>query len=214
MKSGRGKRKWISFEAAKGQGFPFSGKPGKAGFSFGREDAVKTGRFLVFFIFAYMVLSLAGQLVGIENVELWVAGNVLGTLQLFGFTGTVSLEETAVISLANGPSIEISELCTGLTETFLIVGAIIASFGISLRRRVLGAVAAGIATIALNHARIVATALIIIGSGDLALIEFAHNILFRVFLFATVAGIYIAWFYWAASREAGAAIPEKKPSKH
>lgn len=172
------------------------------GLSFGRQDAVRTGRFLLYFIIAYMLLSLAVKAIfPVQAVELFVANNVLGFLQLLGQAGTVSMGETALIELQSGIAIEISELCTGIMETLIIVCAIIASVGIEWRKRLLGAAVAGVATIVLNQARIVVTALIILGSGDLALIEFTHNVLFRLFLFLSIAGLYIAWFYWAASSE-------------
>lgn len=174
----------------------------KLGLSFGKQDAVKTGRFLLWFILAYLLLSVVIKaLAPIEAIELWVADNVLGMLQLAGYSGSTSLAETALIELQSGITIEISELCTGLMETMIIACAIIASAGISWRKRLFGAVTAALATIALNYLRIIVTALVILGTGDLALIEFTHNILFRLFLFATIAGLYIAWFYWATSSE-------------
>jgi len=170
--------------------------------SFEKQDAVKTGRFVLYFILVYLVLSIAvTAVIPVQLQELFVANTVLGSLQLFGFSGQVSFEETALISLDVGTSIEISELCTGLMETLIIVGAIIASVGISWRKRFIGAAAAAIITMALNFARIIFTALVILTTADLALIEFTHDILFRIFLFVTIAGLYIGWFYWAVSKE-------------
>jgi exosortase/archaeosortase family protein len=178
-------------------------KPG-IGFSFTREDARKSGRFLLFFVVVYLALSVVARgLIGIEAIELSVANAVLGMLETFGQAGSVSFTEVALIQLESGVSIEISELCTGLMEFMIIVGAILASVGISLRRRLIGAAVAGVATVLLNFLRIVVTALVILGTGDLVLIEFTHNVLFRAFLFVSIAGIYIAWFYWAASKEMG-----------
>ncbi len=170
--------------------------------NFEKEDAVKTGRFLLYFVLIYLAFSFVLQsVIGLEAVELWVAGNVLGMLNAFGYAGTVSFEETALVSLEAGPVIQISELCTGMMELFIVVGAIIASIGISWRRRLVGAGIAGIATILFNHARIVFTSLLILGTEDMAVISFTHNVLFRLFLFVAVAGLYIAWFYRAASKE-------------
>lgn len=177
-------------------------KKKNAMFSFGREDAVRTGRFLAFFIVVYVVLSFSVKAIfPVETIELWVANNVLAFLQLLGHSGSVSLGETALIQLDAGPAIEISELCTGLAETLIVVCAIIASIGIGWRKRLFGAVSAGLAVIVLNYARIVFTVLLILGTNDLAIIDFTHNILFRAFLFLSIAGIYVAWFYWAASSE-------------
>jgi len=176
----------------------------KSFFSLGfeKDDAVKTGRFLLYFIVVYLLLSIAVKaLFPIPVIEAWVAGNVLAMLQAFGHEGVLSFGETALIELGSGTSIEISELCTGLMETLIIAGAIIASVGIGWKKRALGAAIAVALVVAFNHLRIVVTTLIILGSGDLALIEFAHNILFRIFLFIAIAGIYIAWFYWAAVSE-------------
>lgn len=172
------------------------------GLSFTREDARKTGRFLLFFLVAYLAMSfVARSLIGIGAIETWVANSVLGILKALGQAGSVSMGEVALIQLESGTAIEISELCTGLTEFLVIVGAIAASAGISVRRRLLGIAAGGIATVLLNLLRIVVTVLVILGAGDLGLIEFTHNVLFRVFLFVSIAGIYMAWFYWAASSE-------------
>jgi len=173
------------------------------GSGFKKEDSVKTGRFLMYFIVAYLALSVFVRGVfTVQGIELWVAGNVLGILGIFGQQGTLMLGESAFIELASGTSIEISELCTGLMETLIVVGAIIASVGIGWRKRLLGAIGAGALAIVFNHARIAATVLVILGTKDLELIEFAHNFLFRAVLFVVIAGLYIAWFYWAVSSEA------------
>ena len=170
--------------------------------NFEKSDAIKTGRFLLFFLFVYMVLSIGIKtLFPIQLIEAWIAGNVLGMLSLFGHTGSITVGETALIELALGPAIEISELCTGLMETLIIVGAIISSIGIGWNKRISGAIAAAIISILLNHARIVFTALLIFGTNDLELIEFTHNFLFKIFLFVSIAGMYIIWFYWAVASE-------------
>ena len=170
--------------------------------SFGKEDAIKTGRFVLYFILVYLLASMALELLlPTQALEAAVANNVLFLLGGAGHSGSVSSGETAVIALAGGTKIEISDLCTGRMETLIIFSAIIASAGIAWRKRLAGAAVAAVAAIAFNHLRIAGTALLILGSGDTAMIEFAHNILFRAFLFIVIAGFYIGWFYWAASGE-------------
>ena len=169
---------------------------------FSKDDAVKTGRFLAFFIIVYLALSVLIKLFfPVIIIEQWVAENVLGFLQFLGHSGYIALGETAVIHLEGGPAIEISELCTGLMETLIIVSAIIASAGIDWRKRLFGSVSAGLASIVLNFARIVFTILLILGTADIALITFAHNILFRAFLLVSIAGMYMLWFWWAVKDE-------------
>ncbi len=168
----------------------------KQGFS--RDDAVKTGRFLAFFIIVYLALSVSIKFFfPVIVIEQWVADNVLAFLQFLGHQGYVTMGQTAVIHIEGGPAIEISELCTGLMETLIVVSAIIASAGIDWRKRLFGSVSAGLATIVLNFARIVFTVLLILGTADIALITFAHNILFRAFLLISIAGMYMLWFWWA-----------------
>jgi len=172
-------------------------------FSFSKQDAVKSGRFVLYFILVYLAASLLfDALFPLKALELFIANNVLSFLQSAGYAGTVSIAGAAVISLQAGPSIEISELCTGRMELLIITSAIIASTGIGWRKRLFGVVAAGLATVAFNYVRIIVTIMLILGTGDLAVIDFAHNVLFRAFLFVTIAGLYVAWFYWAVSREA------------
>lgn len=179
---------------------PKTASTGKAGF--GKEDAVRTGRFVLYFILVYLVASLAlDAVLPTPALEAAVANNVLFLLSQGGYSGGVTGGETAVIALANGAKIEIGELCTGRMETLLIVSAIIASAGIAWRKRLLGAAVAAACAVVFNHMRIAGTALLILGSGDTAMVEFAHNVLFRAFLFVVVAGFYIGWFYWAAGSE-------------
>lgn len=170
--------------------------------NFEKSDASKTGRFLLFFVLVYLTASLLfDSFFPIMAHEAFIASNVLAALQATGSSGTVSAKETVLIELQNGKSIEISELCTGRTELLIIVSAIIASLGIDWRKRAIGAVAAGLITILFNFFRIFIAAVLILGASDIALIEFTHNILFRVFLFFTIAVLYIGWFYWAVSSE-------------
>ena len=178
--------------------------------SFAKEDAVKTGRFVLYFILFYLLLAVAVEAVlPMKTMEAGVAGNVLFFLQATGHSGQIAVEDTAIILLDAGPSIEISELCTGLMETLIIVAAILASMGLSWKRRIAGALVAGILTVVLNHARIVFTTMLILGTGDISLIEFTHNVLFRVFLFVTIALVYIAWFFWAVTNENSGFTKEK-----
>ncbi len=165
------------------------------------SDAAKTGRFLVFFIVIYLTLSLLVSLVPVTTIESWIANSELGILSVFGLEGNVSVQETAVITLQNGTGIQISELCTGLQELLILVSAIIASIGIAWKKRIIGAVAGAIIVMLFNFLRITATVMLIVSTKDLGTIEFAHNILFRIFLFATIAIAYIAWFQWAIKTE-------------
>lgn len=170
-------------------------------FSLERQDAVKSGKFFGALVLAFLILTVAVSFVPIVLVENLVAEIVLFFLRLFGLQGEILFQEPVIISLSQGTQIMISDVCTGLLEIIVIVAAIAASVGIDWRKRLLGVAAAIGIAFTFNIARIVSTVLIIVNSSSLELIEFAHNVLFRVFLFVVIAGIYFFWFNWATKQE-------------
>ena len=166
-----------------------------------KSDTIKTGRFLLFFVFLYLLFSsLFFVFVPLQKMEEFIAGATLSFLLLTGFQGKLVLQEPVLIQLENGVGIVISELCTGLMEMFIVASAILASIGIDWRKRIIGAIASVILLQAFNFVRIFATLLVILGNHSLQTIEFTHNILFRIFLFVVIAGSYIAWFYFSVKK--------------
>jgi len=172
-----------------------------SGFGIEKEDARKTGRFLGFFIIVFVALKLFVDFVLGSALENFVASVELGILGMLGISGSLILNGTAVIALENGLNIMISELCTGSLELLILVSAIIASIGIAWRSRIIGAVAGAVFIVLFNFLRITLTILIILSEPGIETIEFAHDILFRIFLFFAIAIAYIAWFYWAVKRQ-------------
>lgn len=160
-------------------------------------EARKTGRFVGLFVLVYLLISVGFYAVIPEpNLQQGIAG-----ITAVMFSGEISTEENPVVSLPSGVKIEISPLCTGMLELFIIVAAILASVGISLKKRAAGAAVSAVLVFALNIFRIAFTTLLILGAGSLEVVELAHDVLFRVFLFISIAAIYIAWFYWAVKSE-------------
>lgn len=100
-----------------------------------------------------------------------------------------------------GKTIIISSLCTGALEIIILVSAILASFGVTWRKKIAGVIAAVILGIIFNLLRIDATINIIL-SQNIQTVELAHDFLFRIILFAYIVAVYVIWFYWAA-RERG-----------
>jgi exosortase/archaeosortase family protein len=97
-------------------------------------------------------------------------------------------------------TIIISWLCTGITEIIILIGAILASFGVNWRKRVIGAIAAIPAGIIFNLLRIWITINIIL-SQSIQTVELAHDFLFKIMLFIYVVVFYVIWFYWAERKE-------------
>ena len=165
------------------------------------EEAKKAGRFVLTFAAAYItILFLSGILLPLQAIEALVANAVMLVLSLFGFSGKIVLQEPVLMQFSNGVVAQISELCTGKTETLIIMAAILASWGISWKKRLAGALAGVAVAFAFNIARIAITVAVISAGGDLQLVEFTHNILFRLTLFAVIAGFYAVWFLWATGQ--------------
>ncbi|MFH1234341.1 MAG: exosortase/archaeosortase family protein [Candidatus Diapherotrites archaeon] len=164
-----------------------------------KEEAKKSAYFLFLAFFSIFALFVLSSLVPLEWSESFVAGTVLYGLNAAGLHGYIAPVETGdavAIILENGPSIQISYLCTGLLETILLAGVILASAGIPIYKRIIGVAVGAIASAVLNFARIFATIYFIYNSG-IETVEFIHNFFFRAFLFISVFCFYALWFRWA-----------------
>lgn len=165
-----------------------------------KREAWLGAKFLAGTIAVFVLLhTLVSLLVPLELAELFFAQSAKIFVGFFGVQGTIQQGEPALIFL-QGAGIEtpisISYLCTGLLEMLILVAAVAASFGIETRKRAIGILGAVLATAAFNIFRITASILLIVFSG-LQAAEFGHEILFRGFLFVTIAGYYAVWFGWA-----------------
>ncbi len=157
-----------------------------------------TGKFLLgllaVFIFSNFLLSLF-PLVWFER---FYAAGSLFALGFFGMNGAIIAQEPVLVQLdAFALPLGFSYLCTGLLELTFVWGATLASFGVGLRKRLIGAAAGTIVLVLFNFARIILSVLIIAALG-LDAGNFAHDLLFRAFLFITIAGYYYFWLRWAA----------------
>ncbi|VVB76505.1 Uncharacterised protein [uncultured archaeon] len=112
----------------------------------------------------------------------------------------IDVESTCYSFLANDKQIIISWLCTGILEIIVLVSAMLASFGISLRKKLYGIVIAVIAGVIFNIIRLAVTANLIL-SQNVATVELAHDLMFRIILFFYILGVYVIWFYYSAKEE-------------
>ncbi|HLC92719.1 MAG TPA: exosortase/archaeosortase family protein [archaeon] len=171
-------------------------------------DALAAGKFMLGILALFLLFSFLVSLLPLESVEMVYAAGTLAALGIFGLDGEVVAQEPALLLLdAFALPIGISYLCTGLLELTIIWAAMGASFGVDLRKRAIGIIAGTVALVAFNFARIIGSILIIHWFG-LDAGNFGHDVLFRVFLFITIAGYYYCWFRWATGQKNG-----KKASK-
>lgn len=164
-------------------------------------ESLKSIKFLTVFLAVFILLNAVIYFVPMETFEKPVAETLLAYLQFEGYSGKILEQTPVMIELDNGTKIQISYLCTGLLEMIVLISAIIASLGISWKKRVIGLIAGVGLTQAFNLMRIIITTDLIMKTDSIEIIEFVHNFLFRLTLFIVIVGIYAAWFYWAMFHE-------------
>lgn len=171
-----------------------------------RENKRKQFTFFVLgFIIIYLLLTtivypfemeakiftgiISESLVGLQGVETTFLGLV-----------EFELEEAYAFTINHtNQLIVISWLCTGILEIIILVSAILASFGISLKKKLIGIVFAIISGIIFNFIRIWIT-LNIIMLQDAQVFEIAHDLLFRLTLLVYVIIVYVIWFSWSEGK--------------
>ncbi|MBI2530446.1 MAG: hypothetical protein HYW05_04870 [Candidatus Diapherotrites archaeon] len=170
-------------------------------FKLNRGNAIQAAKFIIAIIAAFALLHTAFFLiVPLQIYESAIASIVAFIFGAFGVQASVNAGMEPVVALfPNGLQIFISYLCTGALETFLLIAAILASFGIDMRKRIIGAIAAFIAVFIFNLLRILITIFLLINL-DLRIAEISHDLLFRISLLIAIAGFYYAWQNWAAGR--------------
>ncbi len=162
--------------------------------------------FILFYLILSLILGLVPQIIykqitantvesvlnfeGIKTTSLgvlpcdefsWLSDGVVGTCYAFS---------------VNDKTIFIAWLCTGVLEIIILISAILASFGIKRKAKIIGIILAIIVGIIFNVLRILVTIHIVL-TQNLQVVEFAHDILFKVVLFVYITVFYVAWFYWA-----------------
>lgn len=171
------------------------------GFKFRKDEKEKGTKFLLVFVIIYGLLYFGFNfIVPLEIFEFFIASIVMSLLGIAGVKGSIVLQEPVLILLESGLEIQISYLCTGLMEIFIVIGAVLASLGIEMRKRIIGVIAGVVFAFVFNIFRIAATILIALGNPESLVLELAHDVLFRLTLFVVIAGFYIVWFLWATNQ--------------
>ncbi len=161
------------------------------------EKIIQAIKFLAIFLLIFTVLysSINFYLI---SVELIYSNTSASILELLGFKGSITVKESLNSVWIVFPSIiiQISFLCSGLIELFVLISAVLASINTKLEKRVIGVLWSLPTIFVFNNARIVITSLILFNS-SLEFADLAHNFLFRASLLIVIVGFYWIWFYWA-----------------
>jgi|GEM_PF-1285836 len=157
----------------------------------------------VFLIVFFGLTVLANPFLGPlwDGLGAWHAQAASSVLAVFGSESAVQGNDLSVDVQGEPVHFQVSQLCSGDVEIFLLVALLLASFDIALFWRLAGALA-GIATILLvNPLRIAVTIIITQGSG-LEAGDVVHSIIFRLFLFLLLVSYYFAWYRLTKGRTA------------
>lgn len=157
----------------------------------------RAGQFLLSITVLFIAFSFLFSLIGIGNFEAFYAHGTLAILSPLGFSGEVIEKDPVLLSLGQFKvQLGFSYLCTGLLELALVWAAVLSTAGISIGKRLLGAVSGAAVLVFFNFFRIVSSIIIIQEFGFEAG-NFSHDLMFRAFLLATIAGFYYFWLGWA-----------------
>jgi len=106
-----------------------------------------------------------------------------------------TLNKVSILTVANiNYPVVIEFLCTGILEYSLLSAAILASFDVSWKKRIIGVLLSTVVVFIFNLFRITLT-IFIIDKLNLSVANFFHGFLFRLFMIIIVVGVYWYWIY-------------------
>ncbi len=169
--------------------------------------------FLAGFVLFYLIISIVLGLIPQEFYKQLTGNVVEGVLNLEGIKttslGFLECNEFSWLSEGvvgtcyafnvNDKTIFIAWLCTGILEIIILISAIAASFGIKQKEKLIGIILAIIVGVIFNILRIIITIHIVL-TQNLQIVEFAHDILFKLILFVYITVFYVIWFNWAMKK--------------
>ncbi|MCX8190447.1 MAG: exosortase/archaeosortase family protein [Candidatus Diapherotrites archaeon] len=160
-----------------------------------KKELLASAKFLIFFLISFSIIFIIFSFLPIEIFEFFTAKISAAILEAVGYSTKIITDEPVKIIVNSKHTIEISYLCTGIIETIVVVSAVAASLGISLKKRLIGALAGAIFVNVLNILRIIVTIVAISNLKDIGFVDFIHNVLFRATLFVGIAVYYAVWFF-------------------
>ena len=166
-----------------------------------KKEIFKNAKFLAAWLIAFSLIYYSISFtIGFQGIESLTAGTSAKILESFGAGKVkVNFDREPVLMQVQGRQIEISELCTGLLETLMLAVAILASFGISWKKRIYGAIGAVIFGFAFNQFRIFVSVMQILNT-DALTAELTHDVFFRLSILIVIAGYYYFWFRKATEK--------------
>jgi exosortase/archaeosortase family protein len=174
-----------------------------------KEEEIKSSQkkqftfFMLGFVLSYLILTGITYLIPEIFFDLLTGLGAKGLLQLQGLEVIEFIGENyqmLVGPAGSGKTIIISWLCSGVLEIIILVSAMLASFGISWKKKFIGIIFAIIVGYVFNLLRVWTTINIIL-TQNVQTIEFAHDFLFRAVLFVYIIVFYVAWFHFSVRKE-------------
>jgi exosortase/archaeosortase family protein len=170
-----------------------------------KEEEIKSSQkkqftfFMLGFILSYLILTGITYLIPEIFFDLLTGLGAKSLLQLQGLEVMEFIGENYQMLIA-GKTIIISWLCSGVLEIIILISAMLASFGISWKKKFIGIIFAVLVGYVFNLLRVWTTINIIL-TQNVQTIEFAHDFLFRAVLFVYIIVFYVAWFHFSVRKE-------------
>lgn len=165
--------------------------------------------FVLGFLIFYLLISWVVSLAPATMYEAATGTMLRGLLGAQGIPSAGYIMDNYLIAV-QGKEIIISWLCSGVMEIIVLISAILASFGVSWKKKAIGVAIAVPTGYLFNVLRVWITTNIIL-TQPIQVIELTHDVLFRVFLFIYIMIFYVVWFYLSARKgESHSALFRKK----
>ncbi len=157
--------------------------------------------FVIGFLLFYLTFTFVAYLVPDYFYESATGLSLKSLLEVQGLSPSITSVDSGDFALAlEGKTIIISWLCAGVLELIILSCAILASFGVSWRKKFIGIAIAIPLGFLFNLARVWITTNIIL-TQEVAVIELAHDLLFKIMLFVYITIFYVLWFYWSTNED-------------
>lgn len=163
----------------------------------------KTAIFALLIILFFLVFqTIFNYLIPLTFLKSFVANITIFFLQIFNIPVTFFQTFTTYDFIGiqtNLGLIEINELCIGTIELFLISAAILATFSIDAKKKLVGIVGAFFVILSFNIFRILIIIFFIL-SKSFATADFLHGTFFRLGLLIVILVYYYYWYNWSTGK--------------
>ena len=159
-----------------------------------RKTASDAAKFSASVAVTALVLWYALGITSLYPLKAFSALAASGVLSTIGLNNTIVINPDNPLIVVGKLRAGINDLCAGDVEIAVLTAALASTFDRKKSTRIKGIIA-GLTVIVIANPLRIAIVIWSAHSQGLATADFVHNVLFRITLFATIAGYYAIWYY-------------------